>query len=141
MSTRPDKMQARVVPLSVDRPPSPSDPSSDSPVSDLTTNFSLEKGNAIGQATPSPNLPANPPPTPETPSMSQNRERSLVSASDLLGPFSPLSPPPSPPPDPGSLRNCNSFRFSEALMVSKRQAASIHGEWMKFQHVAIFDRR
>ncbi|KAG8529747.1 uncharacterized protein KY384_005228 [Bacidia gigantensis] len=112
-----------IAPLLLDRPPSPL---AEPPTSDVQRDGS-NHGKPQEKARSSPSLPVNPPPTPQTPSIIAATMRQDALTANSVGPELPISPPPSPPPDQDLMRRRASFQFSESLMVSKRQAASVHG--------------
>ena len=120
------------VSLNFDRPPSPSEtpttPTSSRPVrSDQCSAKSHTEDRTI-----SPVLPANPPPTPETPSTLHSSKYASIMTQKVGATEFPLSPPPSPPPDGGSMCRSSSFCFLETFMSSKRQAALVHGKCSPF---------
>lgn len=126
-SRMPNQAQQPVASFVPDRPSSPSDEQPGD------TNEKIQRSvsqHAVNKSHASPDLPANPPPTPQTPSIFLMEERRDHSATDGLGPAPPLSPPPSPPPEMAPMSTCAPFRISENMMICKRQAASVHGEWM-----------
>ena len=132
-------------PVRFDRPPSPADRSSASTLSKtIQTNQSSGK-RSTEERTVSPDLPANPPPTPEISPMIQSSRFAQISlersGNPEFPPSPPQSPPPSPPPDIGSTCDTPPFRFLEAFMSSKRQAATVHGECSLCGHIARADNR
>ena len=122
----PKQVQQPFVPVILDRPSSPSD---DPPGNAIEKSHQPQSQRGVEPPRISPELPANPPPTPQTPSLNMAEKREDLSAADMLGPAPPLSPPPSPPPEMVPMSTSAHFRLSETMLVCKRQAASVHGEW------------
>lgn len=125
----PNEPNRSAPPLSYDRPPSPSHHPCDSTASPSYKVEQQEEKAPLAVEKDSPALPANPPPTPETPSLRHTVALPDNSKHYVGGLELPLSPPPSPPPpDARSTQSSTYFRFSEKIMMSKRQAASVHGK-------------
>lgn len=130
-------MDESMPPFILDRPPSPPNQLSRLSGQEAADADPMTIGCAsAGARRSSPCLPANPPPTPETPSLTTPKRQDPAPSTEL-GYNAPLSPPPSPPPDLERLRPFRPFHLSETLVQSKRQAALIHGEWSCHGHVAL----
>ena len=125
--------------LRFDRPPSPSDKPI-IPTSSRHAQLAQSNGESHTEGkSVSPALPANPPPTPETPSIMRSSKPTSISTQRVSASEFPPSPPPSPPLDDGSMSRSSSFCFLETFMSSKRQAASVHGKCSCFMQVARAD--
>lgn len=109
-----------------DRPHSPSDdiPSTETQPERPRTE-ALGRKKASNFKSTSRSLPANPPPSPKTPTEEVSHQRQSAST---LTCHTPHSPPPSPPATPSGHQHKSAFEFSEIVMKSKRISTSVHGE-------------